>query len=81
MKDSPENILKRISFYDVDSLPIEKSLTEREKGMYLTEIKKDIVYFDVSYSKADITVDITGLGPIKSANKVKDFLAQFKKLI
>lgn len=29
--DSPENILERITFYDIDSRPIEKRLTEREK--------------------------------------------------
>jgi len=79
LKDSPENILKRISFYDIDSRPMEKNLTEKEKGLYLTGIKEDIVYFEVSYSKADITVDIVGLGPDKSANRVKEFLTQFKK--
>jgi len=79
LKDSPENILKRISFYDIDSRPMEKNLTEEEKDKYLTEIKKDIAYFGITYSKADITVDIKGLGPNKSANRVKDSLTQFKK--
>ena len=79
LKDSPKNILKRISFYDIDSRPMEKNLTEGEKNKYLTEIKKDIAYFGITYSKANITVDITGLGPNKSTNRVKDSLTQFKK--
>ena len=36
--DTPENILKRICFYDLDSHPMEKKL-------YLRDIKKDITYF------------------------------------
>ena len=36
--DRPENILKRISFYDIDSRPIEKRLSEKEKLHYLHEI-------------------------------------------
>jgi shikimate kinase len=45
LTDEPENILQRISFYDIDSRPIHKHLTEKEKRLYLREIKKDITYF------------------------------------
>jgi shikimate kinase len=74
LDDSPENILKRITFYDVDSKPIIKNLTEKELRHYLREIRLDITYFKRTYKKADVTVDISGLGPKESAMKVKDVL-------
>jgi shikimate kinase len=74
LKDKPENILQRITFYDIDSRPIEKHLTKKEKLLYLKEIKKDITYFRRTYARADLTVDITGLGPDESAKKIKHAL-------
>ena len=65
------NILKRITFYDKDSKPIEKNLTEEEKPLYLKDIKKDITYFNRTYKKADIWVHISGLNPEQAATKVK----------
>jgi shikimate kinase len=47
--DTPENILERITFYDIDSRRIEKHLTEEERILYLKEIKADISYFKRSY--------------------------------
>nr|MBF0222072.1 hypothetical protein [Desulfobulbaceae bacterium] len=41
LSDKPENLLKRITFYDIDSQPIEKQLTKKEKQLYFREIKKD----------------------------------------
>ncbi len=41
--DAPENILERITFYDIDSRRIEKHLTEEEWLLYLKEIKADII--------------------------------------
>ncbi len=35
--DNPENILKRISFFDINSRPIEKKLSPKEKRLYLRE--------------------------------------------
>lgn len=43
--DNPENILNRITFYDIDSRPIEERLSERENLLYLREIKRDIAYY------------------------------------
>ena len=43
--DAPGNILNRITFYDIDSHLIKKRLTQKEKQLYLREIKKDITYF------------------------------------
>ncbi len=74
LTDDAANILKRITFYDKDSNPIEKHLTEKEKRLYLQEIKKDITYFNRTYKRADISVHISGLGPEKAAEKVKAML-------
>ena len=65
--DTPENILERITFYDIDSRPIDKHLTDEERALYLKEIKADICYFKRSYERADLHVTSTGLGPEASA--------------
>ncbi len=74
LKDTPENILKRITFYDINSRPIQRSLTDREKRLYLREIKADITYFSRSFQRAHLSVDIAGCGPDEAARKVKDRL-------
>ena len=61
--DTPENILDRITFYDIDSRPIDKHLTGEERILYLKEIKADIAHFKRSYARADLQVIITGLDP------------------
>jgi len=65
--DTPETILERITFYDIDSRPIDKHLTGEERILYLKEIKADIAYFKRSYERADLQVIITGLDPEASA--------------
>jgi shikimate kinase len=70
LDDRPENILERIRFYDIDSRPMEKKLTAKEKKLYLREIKKDITYFRKSYQRANLQVDIAGLNPEQAAWKV-----------
>ena len=70
--DKPENILARITFYDIESHPIEKKPTPKEKKLYLREIKKDITYFRTSYQRANLQVDISGLDPDQAARKVKE---------
>ncbi len=70
INDKPENILKRIRFYDLDSRPIEKKLTSKEKKLYLKEIKKDITYFRKSYQRANLQVDISGFNANQAACKV-----------
>jgi shikimate kinase len=69
--DNSENILKRINFFDVDSRPIEKTLTDTERQMHLREIKADFSYFRTSYRKATMTVDISGLNIEGAARKIK----------
>jgi shikimate kinase len=71
LRDDPANILDRIVFYDDDSRPIQKELTPDERELYLDDIKKDMRYFARSYSKADVTVPINGLGPVEAARQIK----------
>lgn len=77
LTDVAANILKRITFYDKDSNLIEKHVTEKEKPLYLKEIKKDITYFNRTYKRADLSVQISGLGPEQAAKKVKEMLDEY----
>jgi len=72
LTDEPENILERITFYDIDSKLVEKNLTANEKRLYLTDIKKDITYFRKPYERADLRVDISGLDYKEAARRVKE---------
>jgi len=74
LQDKPENILKRITFYDIDSRQIQKHLTEREKRLYLREIRGDMTYYGRTYKRATAAVDIAGLGPDDAAHRVRDAL-------
>ena len=74
LKDTPENTLERIRFYDIDSRPIERNLSDREKSLYLREIRKDIAYFSRSFQKAHLCVDVAGSDPDEAARKVSDAL-------
>src|SRR5215469_9710699 len=73
LRDTAENILDRIKFYDIDSRPVPMHLTDREKGLYLCEIKQDIAYFSRSFRRADLSVDIAGRS-LDEACKVRDAL-------
>ena len=74
LQDTPENIVKRITFYDIDSRQIQRSLTEPERRLYLREITRDIAYFRRTYQRADITVDIAGWSPDEVSLRIKDML-------
>ena len=78
LEDAPENILARINFYDVDSQPIQRTLTDRERHLYLQEIKRDIGYFRRSYQRAHIKVDITGWSPEEASLRIKDILMRVR---
>ncbi len=56
--DSPENILKRLTFYDIDSNLLNIKLNDNEKKKYLKSIKGDITYFKKSLSRADLQISI-----------------------
>ena len=81
LSDTPENILARIRFYDIDSNPIEKVLTAEERKDYLKEIKKDITYFRTSYKRADLTVDIAGLDIVGAARRVRRKVEAFERSV
>ena len=76
LQDTPNNILRRITFYDIDSRPIVKELTEAEKALYRKEIKEDVTFFSRSYERADLRVDISGLGAECSAEMIAGLLAR-----
>ena len=79
LNDKPKNILERITFYDIDSKPIEKKLTANEKRLHLREIKKDITYFGKTYERADLQIDISGLTIEQAAGKVTEALEVIDK--
>jgi len=58
LKDTPENILNRLTFYDKDSRPITENLDESKKKRYLMKIISDYNYFKDSYERADLQIDI-----------------------
>lgn len=68
--DKPENIVKRIVFYDIDTKPLDITLTDRERYFYLIDIRKDITYFKVGLNRAEIQIDIAGLTPDQAADKI-----------
>jgi shikimate kinase len=79
LSDTPENILARIRFYDIDSNPSEKVLTAEERQQYLKEIRKDITYFRTSYQRADLTIDIAGLDVVDAARRVRREVEAFAR--
>jgi shikimate kinase len=75
--DRPENILKRITFYDIDSRLIQKELSDKEAAYQLKEIKKDITYYGKTYKRAHLMVDIAGLSIEDSVSKLEDAIRSY----
>ena len=75
LHDSPENILKRVKFYDDNSKLIEREMNSRERKVCLREIKKDVVFFNKSYRRADYHVDITDLDVGASVRRLVELLS------
>jgi len=61
MYDSFENVLDRLTFYDIDSKPIIEPMDEYKKARYLYEIKADHKYFENSYKRADFQINIENI--------------------
>lgn len=78
LSDTPENIVRRITFYDIESRPVQRNLTDHEKGLFLREIKRDIAYFNRSFRRADVYVDISGCSLDDASRKVRDALGRMK---
>jgi len=81
VEDTPENILQRITFYDIDSKPVDKRLTDEEKRFYLREIKKDITYFRKSYERADLHADIRGRDAQGAAARIEALLREHQRKV
>jgi len=79
VEDTAENILRRITFFDVDSRPIDKRLTETEKVLYRREIRKDITFFGKSYKRAHLHADIAGLDAEAGAVLIEGMLAAYRE--
>jgi shikimate kinase len=54
-------------------------LSAEERRAYLREIRKDITYFRTSYKRADLTVDIAGLGVVDAARRVRREVEAFAR--
>lgn len=74
LRDTPENILRRITFYDIDSRPVQKNLTDDDRRLHLRQIRDDIAYFSRSFHRAHVSVDIAGCSPGEASHKVSDAL-------
>ena len=61
IKDSFENILNRLTFYDKDSNPITVHMDESKKKLYFKEIRVDYNYFKNSYARADLQINIENI--------------------
>ena len=68
--DTPERILDRVVFYDADSRPMDKRLTNEERPLYLREIKNNITYFKKSYTRADLQVSIEDMDVEQAAHHI-----------
>ena len=73
LEDTPDNILRRIVFYDADSRRLDKTLTDTEKTLYRKEIAADIAFFKKSYARAHLRAPIAGLGADASATRLRPF--------
>jgi len=74
LKDKAKNILKRITFYDDYSNPMESPVTEENEKHYLKDISLDIEYFGRTYKKAKIQKNIDGKSASQVADELKDLL-------
>jgi shikimate kinase len=61
IKDKPENILKRLIFFDKDSMQIEVVMNDLEMKLYKKEIINDYNYFKESFKHADLEINIDGI--------------------
>lgn len=81
IKDSFDNVLERLTFYDKDSNPISGVINESNKKRYLNEIKADYNYFKNSYTRSDFTIDINNICLYDIPNLIINVLEQNIKII
>jgi shikimate kinase len=80
IRDSHENVLNRLSFYDKDSKPITEVLDEKKRKRYLKEIKSDYSYFRDSFKRADLQIDIENIHLDNIANVIINELEKRNKM-
>lgn len=61
IKDKPENILKRLIFFDKESIQIEIVMNDLERKLYTKEIINDYKFFNESLKRADLEINIDGI--------------------
>jgi len=76
LKDRAENIFERLTFYDDESKPLYNVLNERNKPLYLREIKKDIQYFSRTYRKAKMHFNLDGMTANEAAHALLKAIKQ-----
>lgn len=54
-------------------------MTEKEKKLYLRELKLDNTYFNRTYKRANYHVDIDGLSINESVEKIKELIGSIEK--
>ena len=77
LKDDALNILKRIEFFDRNSNMITRVLSEKEQKYYLSEIQKDIIYYNISYERATSSATIENLNVKQAAIKIQKQLQEY----
>lgn len=77
LTDSPENILKRIVFFDENSKPMHIELDKRLRRYYLSDIKKDLKFFKKSLVMADLQVSIENMPLEQVPNLLSEKIEEF----
>lgn len=76
LKDSAENIMKRLVFTDIDSNLIEEEVVNDDNYWeYLRDVKEDIEYFRNTHKKAKIQCRINGMDAKQAAESLVKLLA------
>jgi shikimate kinase len=74
LRDRPENIVKRLVWFDIDSNAKIVSLSEEDKLDCLEEIREEIAIYRRSYRRADFFVDLAGRDIAASVHLLRSFL-------
>lgn len=74
LRDKAKNILRRLTFYDDYSKPMDSPVTRENEKNYLRDISLDMEYFGRSYRKAKILKNVDGKSAFQVANELKDLL-------
>ena len=74
LRDKAKNILERITFHDIDSKLMDMTISKKDIPYYLQEIRKDMRYFGRTFTRADLSVNISGLDIGESVREVEKVL-------